>query len=72
MDKGKNELVEDYTTWVVQFKKNLHGTEKEIMQPEFIRKFRQDVGEILAPIDLAINDPFKIRLSEGMMYSCSN
>ena len=38
MAKGKNETVEDYTARVVQFKKDLFGTEKEIKQPEFVRK----------------------------------
>ena len=41
MAKGKNESVEDYTARAVQFKKNLHRTEKEILQPEFVRKWRQ-------------------------------
>ena len=39
MTKGKNDTVEDYTTRAVSFKKDLHGTEKEILQPEFVRKW---------------------------------
>ena len=38
MTKGKNESVGDYTARTVQLKKDLHGTEIEIMQPEFIRQ----------------------------------
>ena len=56
MAKGKNESVEDYTARAVQFKKYLYGTEKEIKQPEFVRKWRQGFGIILAPINLAIDD----------------
>ena len=56
MAKGKNETVEDYTARAVQFKKDLFGTEKEIKQPEFVRKWRQGFGTILAPINLAIDD----------------
>ena len=40
MAKGKNESVEDYTARDVQLKKDLFGTEKEIKQPEFVRKWR--------------------------------
>ena len=54
--KGKNGSVEDYTARAVQFKKDLFGTEKEIKQPEFVRKWRQGFGTILVPINIAIDD----------------
>ena len=38
MAKGKNESMEDYTARAVPFKKYLFGTEKEIQQPELVRK----------------------------------
>ena len=38
MAKGKNAYVKNYTVRVVQFKKDMFGTEKEIQQPEFVRK----------------------------------
>ena len=56
MTKDKNESVEDYTARAVQLKKDLHGTEKENQRPEFIRKWRQGFGEILAPTNLVIDD----------------
>ena len=40
----------------MQFKNDLFGTEKEIKQPEFVRKRRQGFGIIIAPINLAIDD----------------
>ena len=56
MAKGKNETVEDYTARAVQFKKDFFRTKEEIKQPEFVRKWRQGFGIILAPINLAIDD----------------
>ena len=56
MDEDSNEYLEDYTTRIVRFKKYLQGTEKELKRPEFIRKWRQGFGEIVAPINLVIYD----------------
>ena len=56
MDEDSNEYLEDYTTRIVRFKKYLQGTEKELKRSEFIRKWRQGFGEILAPINLVIYD----------------
>ena len=38
VDEYSNEYVEDYTTRIVRFIKDLQGTEKELKRPEFIRK----------------------------------
>ena len=48
--------MKNYTARVVQFKKDLFGTEKEIQQPEFVRQLRQGFGSILALVNLVIDD----------------
>ena len=58
MTKGTNQLVKDYTVNAAQFNKDLQDTEKEVFTPEFIKKWKQGFGEILAPINLAIDDFF--------------
>ena len=54
--KGEIKSIEDYITRAVQFKEDLYGTKKETQHPEFIRKWRQRFGEILAPIKLVVDN----------------
>ena len=53
---GHNESIEDYTARAVQFKIDFSDSSKNLDNEEFIRKWRQDFGVIVSPINVSIDD----------------
>ena len=56
ISKGSKESLEDYTARAVEYRLNLDDTDKSITNTEFVRKWRQGIGSIIDPINIAIDD----------------
>ena len=54
--KGIKELLEYYTTRAIEYRLNLHDTDKIISNTEFVHKWRQGIGSIIDPINTTIDD----------------
>ena len=56
ISKGFKESLEDYTARAIEYRLNLDDTDKSITNTEFVRKWRQGIGYIIDPINIAIDD----------------
>ena len=54
--KEIKELLEYYTTRAIEYRLNLHDTDKIFSNTEFVHKWRQGIGSIIDPINTAIDE----------------